>query len=186
MPSSACSCHHPYVHSFPTRRSSDLVLRTLGEGEEQLLERRRLRRQGHDQRAGLDQRLRELRDRVLAVRGEQHLSLLEARVLDARLSRSEEHTSELQSRQYLVCRLLPAPATTRMYTLSLHDALPISSSGPSVREKNSCSSVAVCGVRATINAPASTSACESSATVFSPSAVNNTCPCWRRASSMPG
>src|SRR3712207_7061423 len=26
--------------------------------------------------------------------------------LDARLDRSEEHTSELQSRQYLVCRLL--------------------------------------------------------------------------------
>src|SRR3712207_8013383 len=26
--------------------------------------------------------------------------------LDAELSRSEEHTSELQSRQYLVCRLL--------------------------------------------------------------------------------
>src|SRR6185295_6127211 len=85
----------------------------------------------------------------------------------ARLARSEEHTSELQSRQYLVCRLLlekkkmkrripdrpgsrgllrarsfpspipPAPlyarpffffndtATTEIYTLSLHDALPI-------------------------------------------------------------
>src|SRR3712207_2349044 len=69
------------------------------------------------------------------------------------LSRSEEHTSELQSRQYLVCRLLlekkrstepvrasaahrdtPIPrtfffvndtATTEIYTLSLHDALPI-------------------------------------------------------------
>src|SRR5476651_2248123 len=82
-------------------------------------------------------------------------------------ARSEEHTSELQSRQYLVCRLLlvkkntrtildvsvqqseqlrrqqvqpkpripakPAPqhfvfndtATTEIYTLSLHDALPI-------------------------------------------------------------
>src|ERR1035437_4306219 len=82
-------------------------------------------------------------------------------------SRSEEHTSELQSRQYLVCRLLlektkkptrasavrlraearahdPRPhparrpelrvfldfffndtATTEIYTLSLHDALPI-------------------------------------------------------------
>src|SRR3712207_2631970 len=79
--------------------------------------------------------------------------------------RSEEHTSELQSRQYLVCRLLlekktqPSPwcgrpypglraslgrgslcrrcfsvsffffndtATTEIYTLSLHDALPIS------------------------------------------------------------
>src|SRR5476651_2681625 len=75
-------------------------------------------------------------------------------------SRSEEHTSELQSRQYLVCRLLlekknsssatsasawlqnhfwlcsfqrsmPSffffndTATTEIYTLSLHDALPI-------------------------------------------------------------
>src|SRR3712207_2387461 len=66
--------------------------------------------------------------------------------------RSEEHTSELQSRQYLVCRLLlekkktnctkPScecslsiftllcffndTATTEIYTLSLHDALPIS------------------------------------------------------------
>src|SRR5947209_5913283 len=39
--------------------------------------------------------------------------------------RSEEHTSELQSRQYLVCRLLLDPATTDIYTLSLHDALPI-------------------------------------------------------------
>src|SRR3712207_2789704 len=79
--------------------------------------------------------------------------------LSARKSRrSEEHTSELQSRQYLVCRLLleknaPAcvhaanrlnhaaaepevgvatlfffndTATTEIYTLSLHDALPIS------------------------------------------------------------
>src|SRR6202012_284368 len=80
------------------------------------------------------------------------------------VSRSEEHTSELQSRQYLVCRLLlekkpvrqptvirpiasPSKlphrhgkrwsstgsillffndtATTEIYTLSLHDALPI-------------------------------------------------------------
>src|SRR3712207_4765571 len=62
-------------------------------------------------------------------------------------SRSEEHTSELQSRQYLVCRLLLEKkkktiicvvisllssffffndtATTEIYTLSLHDALPI-------------------------------------------------------------
>src|SRR3712207_6255930 len=67
--------------------------------------------------------------------------------------RSEEHTSELQSRQYLVCRLLldkkkksihtrTSPsytscfflndtATTDIYTLSLHDALPISRAGPS-------------------------------------------------------
>src|SRR3712207_7644404 len=32
--------------------------------------------------------------------------LLRKAVLTARLARSEEHTSELQSRQYLVCRLL--------------------------------------------------------------------------------
>src|SRR5437763_616676 len=41
------------------------------------------------------------------------------------LYRSEEHTSELQSPMYLVCRLLLAPATPRVSTLSLHDALPI-------------------------------------------------------------
>src|SRR5438034_839417 len=40
--------------------------------------------------------------------------------------RSEEHTSELQSHSDLVCRLLLDPAPTQIYTLSLHDALPIS------------------------------------------------------------
>src|SRR5437879_1064405 len=39
--------------------------------------------------------------------------------------RSEEHTSELQSPMYLVCRLLLSPLATS--TLSLHDALPICS-----------------------------------------------------------
>src|SRR5947209_7942152 len=43
------------------------------------------------------------------------------------MSRSEEHTSELQSRQYLVCRLLLDPSPTVTSSLSLHDALPISS-----------------------------------------------------------
>src|SRR5438874_772835 len=42
-------------------------------------------------------------------------------------SRSEEHTSELQSRRDLVCRLLPTPL---FYARSLHDALPISSGQP--------------------------------------------------------
>src|SRR5205823_578851 len=40
--------------------------------------------------------------------------------------RSEEHTSELQSLAYLVCRLLLDTPSTHIYTLSLHDALPIS------------------------------------------------------------
>src|SRR5438552_389532 len=44
-------------------------------------------------------------------------------------ARSEEHTSELQSPDHLVCRLLLDPATTQIYTLSLHDALPISYPG---------------------------------------------------------
>src|SRR5690349_1699704 len=46
--------------------------------------------------------------------------------VQAGVPRSEEHTSELQSRRDLVCRLLLAPPTTDSYTLSLHDALPIS------------------------------------------------------------
>src|SRR5690554_6655285 len=41
------------------------------------------------------------------------------------VGRSEEHTSELQSRPHLVCRLLLDTATTEISTLSLHDALPI-------------------------------------------------------------
>src|SRR5690606_6430762 len=40
--------------------------------------------------------------------------------------RSEEHTSELQSRENLVCRLLLDISTTHPHPLSLHDALPIS------------------------------------------------------------
>src|SRR5437762_1220181 len=41
------------------------------------------------------------------------------------LARSEEHTSELQSPMYLVCRLLLDCALPDTHTLSLHDALPI-------------------------------------------------------------
>src|SRR6266404_1495341 len=70
------------------------------------------------------------------------------------IGRSEEHTSELQSLAYLVCRLLLEKkkhrisyvfsfffndtATTEIYTLSLHDALPISrSSGRSMAARRS-------------------------------------------------
>src|SRR5437660_1587766 len=40
-------------------------------------------------------------------------------------ARSEEHTSELQSRGHLVCRLLLGAAAPPVCALSLHDALPI-------------------------------------------------------------
>src|SRR3712207_6858296 len=39
---------------------------------------------------------------------------------DARPDRSEEHTSELQSRQYLVCRLLLEKKKLLPYILDLH------------------------------------------------------------------
>src|SRR5947209_13652502 len=38
--------------------------------------------------------------------GEDVLGVVDVEVADGRIVRSEEHTSELQSRQYLVCRLL--------------------------------------------------------------------------------
>src|ERR1039458_563205 len=41
-------------------------------------------------------------------------------------TRSEEHTSELQSLRHLVCRLLLVTAPDEISPLSLHDALPIS------------------------------------------------------------
>src|SRR5947209_15067226 len=64
------------LHSFPTRRSSDL--RHLGDA--------------------IDRRLKLPRPR---------LRLPAALDVErSREARSEEHTSELQSRQYLVCRLL--------------------------------------------------------------------------------
>src|SRR5688572_29000322 len=44
-------------------------------------------------------------------------------------SRSEEHTTELQSQSNLVCRLLLDTTPLDIYTLSLHDALPISNVG---------------------------------------------------------
>src|SRR5437899_1220563 len=50
---------------------------------------------------------------------------LSAYVRRGKPSRSEEHTSELQSLRHLVCRLLLDRSTTDSSTLSLHDALPI-------------------------------------------------------------
>src|SRR3712207_1651859 len=97
---------------------------------------------------------------------ERHLERAAAHLVDPAVHlhhlvvRSEEHTSELQSRQYLVCRLLLEKknnnsyirdlieccmcscfffndtATTEIYPLSLHDALPISArAGPRSRSR---------------------------------------------------
>src|SRR3712207_8636516 len=42
-------------------------------------------------------------------------------ILTERVSRSEEHTSELQSRQYLVCRLLLEKKTEICFTYNTHN-----------------------------------------------------------------
>src|SRR5436305_4539359 len=75
------STPHPHLHSFPTRRSSDLFLQGVG----QRTKRASLTR--HDQYAEGQGAIRQPRTRSAH-------------------TRSEEHTSELQSRPQLVCRLL--------------------------------------------------------------------------------
>src|SRR5947209_15005411 len=79
--------HPPRSTLFPTRRSSDLL------GEEREDRRHHLRRE--PERRLVEQEYPRLREQ----RPRDREQLLLA-------PRSEEHTSELQSRQYLVCRLL--------------------------------------------------------------------------------
>src|SRR5690606_40191996 len=91
---------HRHLHSFPTRRSSDL---------------HKVDRTGVTKTA-LPAALTELADTlqearfVLAGDGRVELAALRDRLVDDLANhaarRSEEHTSELQSRENLVCRLL--------------------------------------------------------------------------------
>src|SRR5438552_1371545 len=128
---------HPDLPSFPTRRSSD-----LREGHKMRFER------GHA--VGKLKSLGAVNRRGTIVTFKPDTKIFgDAHFSPARLHRrSEEHTSELQSPDHLVCRLLlekknsasstcshscssflywltPTP-TTQTYPLSLHDALPIS------------------------------------------------------------
>src|SRR5690349_23064313 len=92
---------HRHLHSFPTRRSSDLLRKSCVEIDS----------------AGLDPAIRETLERH---RGRRHvvlctspkvrvptaLGLFNPAIVIPDWLRSEEHTSELQSRRDLVCRLL--------------------------------------------------------------------------------
>src|SRR5690606_41933830 len=86
-----CSAHHRDLHSFPTRRSSDLIpmSNTCPCDVVELTE--------EEGRKFFD----EVTRAELGMSGEEFL-----RRCDAGDFRSEEHTSELQSRENLVCRLL--------------------------------------------------------------------------------
>src|SRR5205823_13893094 len=91
------SRHPPHLHSFPTRRSSDLPWASRRQS--------RVRRANRgQQRLGFHHHARTapvgaIIDRAMRVAGVQAIRAAHAR-------RSEEHTSELQSLAYLVCRLL--------------------------------------------------------------------------------
>src|SRR5437868_9710931 len=83
---------HRHLHSFPTRRSSDLASRDF-----------RCGRNGKDWCVGI-QAVRGEADRKVGDPNESRQSCASSR--NSGGSRSEEHTSELQSRFDLVCRLL--------------------------------------------------------------------------------
>src|SRR5439155_14800462 len=96
-------CYAPLrdLHSFPTRRSSDLfTIESQGEAREsrrqELESRPQLAPQRH-QAEIRDMTIQQGKDRRRSVIGVQS---------DELSYRSEEHTSELQSRGHLVCRLL--------------------------------------------------------------------------------
>src|SRR5687768_16926368 len=125
MPSSASSANHRRLHSFPTRRSSDLARRRDSPPLDSRLccpagapECRSRPRPSLDRKGWPDYRCT-----ACACPTTTPPSGFPGRPDSA--CRSEEHTSELQSRLHLVCRLLLPPPTTDVYTLSLHDALPI-------------------------------------------------------------
>src|SRR5207302_10292596 len=89
-----CSSLHLDLHSFPTRRSSDLG----AEGQRRPLARGRIVVDDEDAKTV------EARGSGLAADARRHRRGLDGPA--ARQRRSEEHTSELQSRENLVCRLL--------------------------------------------------------------------------------
>src|SRR5690625_6300930 len=92
MPSfSYCHRHHLDLLSFPTRRSSDLL------GDSAL--------EGNPDAQGLsaDYEFEPDADTLLSALLPQYVSRI---LFSMFLERSEEHTSELQSRGHLVCRLL--------------------------------------------------------------------------------
>src|SRR5207253_10127569 len=95
------------LHSFPTRRSSDLNFPAPAWAKpENIFEKRkafREARQANNPEAR--EKLREFRQ----TQGEDLLDLRRCwleRMATTTAPRSEEHTSELQSRGHLVCRLL--------------------------------------------------------------------------------
>src|SRR5690606_41673167 len=97
---------HRHLHSFPTRRSSDLPVADPAE------DRRPVHAQARGQRRHVD-----------PVALDERLASEVEHALGLRPRRSEEHTSELQSRENLVCRLLlEKKKQTRSYSAATQSA----------------------------------------------------------------
>src|SRR5215203_3527227 len=77
-------------------------------------EQQRQHDQRHEDRDLAHAHVADIRERGFLQLTEDHLA-----VEPERVARSEEHTSELQSRQYLVCRLLLEKKKKKKYNLSL-------------------------------------------------------------------
>src|SRR5437762_1309380 len=125
MPSSAGSAVPQRLLSFPTRRSSDLgvIFAADVSGPQQqrafYSTNNGATYQGPLVLVNQQQQVFPVNIMIRAVVAE------EAPAGPSINVRSEEHTSELQSPMYLVCRLLLDPLSPSDYSLSLHDALPI-------------------------------------------------------------
>src|SRR3712207_8156221 len=94
-------------------RSTLFPYTTLFRSDEVAALRRRLSDTPRHTRA-LEQRLSETQQALAGASGQN--DRLVATLREARDQRSEEHTSELQSRQYLVCRLLLEKKKTKNRT----------------------------------------------------------------------
>src|SRR5690606_42128680 len=94
--------HHRYLHSFPTRRSSDL------ESAKNALDWRGIAINDAKRRQVVRAQLRAGRlSTAVEFCGAATILQRSDEVADLKTAfRSEEHTSELQSRENLVCRLL--------------------------------------------------------------------------------
>src|SRR5205085_11367269 len=99
------SCDHPYLHSFPTRRSSDLLLCylcvTLAFYTSSCRNRALLWRSMQRESIRKEAVRFQVNKAHIGVRSDPAQASL-----GERATRSEEHTSELQSQSNLVCRLL--------------------------------------------------------------------------------
>src|SRR5204863_3392937 len=101
-------CGHPRdLHSFPTRRSSDLLKAFFGDVAQNLIDQVAMRIEYAQAFAILDVLKDEIQEQGrLARPGRANQVGVAHPLLGAEADwRSEEHTSELQSRRDLVCRL---------------------------------------------------------------------------------